>query len=153
MRKLVLFLAVVVALGVACFPQNCTFTFVDYCGVGDQGCTGHLVDPNTWESGPFVGTWLDYGPNTDLHMHLRDGVTGAALLGDIQAPECYVSPTATPNTPGGQFAQGAGNLCQFTATTDSSTGGWQLDVTNNTCAQYYVYVKVTSVPAADASTD
>ena len=140
------------ATGSACFPQGqCEGSYVDYCSPGDTTCQGALVDANHWVSGPLMGDWLDFGHERHYLMHLRDGQTGATLAGEIVDFECYVSPVKRPNVPGQQFAPAAGNLCELHV----SGGDLTLDVLNDTCADYFVYVTVTSVGtgAADAGTD
>jgi len=154
-RRLVLVVAALALIVAACFPQNCTPTNLEYCAVGDdEGCTGHLLNANTWESGPFLGPWISYGPNTTILFHLRDAKTGAPLLGEIQPPSCYLSPVENPNATGNEGAMGATNLCQFNVAQDPTIGGWEVRMDNNTCAQYYLYMQVTTLPGtADASTD
>jgi len=158
---------VVVAIGVlACMPQDqCNPTYTEYCAVNGNSivnCTGQLVDANTWQSGPILGTWLDFAHATDMHMHLRDGLTGAELLGEIVNIQGYVSPQQRPNDPvgGNQFAPCAGNLCELHVYPDGpdggATGGWVIDVINDSCADYFAYVVVTTAPvgsSADASTE
>ncbi len=156
---------------VACFPQGqCPTTStpeLEYCalvnGVVDPTCRGHLLDPNHWESGPIMGDWVTYGHSANWLMHFRDGTTGAELLGNEPIITAYVSPYQEPNdaaTPGGQFAQAAGDLAEFVLRAelgpDGGTTGWNATVLNFTCADYYIYVSVTTTPlasTADASTD
>ena len=132
MRKL-LIITLLPLLGAAlfgsgCTPENqCQYQWTEYCAFGVPACTpessindvpdggppccaGHLVNATTWESGPLFGTWLDYSHNKNIHMHLRDAVTGAQLTGYEPVVTSYSSPVAMPNSPGGQFAEGAGDL-------------------------------------------
>jgi hypothetical protein len=167
MLKHLLGIATVVGIAIAaCYPQgeSCDYQYAEYCAA-DAGadaplCLGHLIDPNTWQSGPLLGSFLNFGPNMNWHMHLRDGVTNAELLGQPYIVYSFVSPEAVPNTPGNQFAGTAGNLGEYNLQPDGpdggATGGWTIDVNNDTCAQYYVYLVVLSTggPAlADAGTD
>jgi hypothetical protein len=151
---------VVIVTAVACYPQgeSCDYQYAEYCAA-DAGpdatpCMGQLIDPYTWQSGPLIGTFLDFGPQMDWHMHLRDGVTGAELLGNILTVTSYVSPEAVPNAPGNQFAQTAGNLAEYNLQADGPdggpTGGWAIDINNDSCATYFVRVLVTSTGPGDA---
>jgi hypothetical protein len=165
-------LAVATISVVSCFPQNqCDYQYAEYCAVDagpDAPCMGQLLSPTQWQSGPFEGNWLDFSQNKNWYMHLRDGVTGQELLGDIINVEGYVSPEQNPNDPnasGNQFAPCAGNLCEIYGVPDGPdggpTGGWALNVHNDSCAVYYVRVIVTTTgpgdagvsAASDASTD
>jgi hypothetical protein len=152
MRRAVALALAAAAPIAACFPQNqCAFTWKEYCAQGDPSCQGHLIDANTWESGPIDGDWLDYAHNTNWFMHFRDGVTGQQLEGDLVAVQAWISPVARPNDPGNQFSQAAGNLAEFHVYTDGS--GWAADVHNDSCADYFLYVRATSTPSPDASTE
>jgi hypothetical protein len=154
MQRLFLFLLATSGFALGCEPQGqCSTPGVTLCAVGDTTCTGHLIDANHWESGPFLGTWLTFAPAQTLTLHLRDATTGAPLLGEIVNIVGYVSPNQIPNQGGNQFAPCAGNLCEFNVQPDTTTGGWTVDVINDTCAPYYFYLVVTTAGATDAAVE
>jgi hypothetical protein len=154
---------VVIVTAVACYPQgeSCDYQYAEYCAA-DAGpdatpCLGQLIDPYTWQSGPLVGTFLNFGPQMNWHMHLRDGMTGAELLGQPYNVYSFVSPEPVPNGPGNQFAGTAGNLAEYNFQPDGpdggATGGWTIDVLNDSCAQYYVNIVVVATGPGDAGPD
>ncbi len=148
MRKsipFVLAIAGIAVVAMGCFPQNqCAGSFADYCKEGDTApCFGHLVDPHHWESGPFLGAWQPFNNLGMLLMHLRDAQTGAQLEGNFGSIECYISATQTPNQPGNQFVASAGNLCELNVVPEGA--GWQASVLNGTCAEYFVYVTMSTL--------
>ena len=138
----------------ACTPENqCQFQWVEVCQSGDTSCAGNLIDPTHWESGPIAGPWMDFSHNKNIHIHLRDAVSNAQLTGSELEVYGYVSPVATPNAPGQQYAPCAGNLCELHYEHDGTTPGWVLDVHNDSCADYFVYIAVNALeapPAVDA---
>lgn len=151
MRKLVA-LAACAALSTACFPQGqceSSPSFVDYCGVGDPNCQGHIVDATHWESGPMVGNWLTYGPEQTLLMHFRDANTNQVLTGDVANVDVSISAVEQPMSANNQATVCSGNPCEYAINTDSSS----VFVKNDTCASYFVRVYVTIEPSADAGTE
>jgi hypothetical protein len=142
---------------VACFPQNqCQAQPGEYCASAGGTCKGHVIDATHWESGPMTGAWLDFGHAKNWLMHFRDGVTGNQLQGDIIDIQGFISPNPKPNdidAGGTQFAPCAGNLCELKIYPDGT--GWEASVINDTCADYFIYVIVTTAPVAnaDAGTD
>ena len=101
-------------------------------------CGGDMLDENTWESGPLDGTYLDF------HGQRTWVMNPSGWVGDREPAtfDVYLSLNPVPNSDGGAgFADPAGNLAQITAV--PSGGGYQIQVLNNTCAQYYLRVVVT----------
>jgi hypothetical protein len=103
-------------------------------------CTqGELAggDPNTWESGPICGQYLDFhGERTwtfdpSPWMGSRMPITISGSL----------SFDASPCAEGGQFAPPAGNLTEIMPIQVGNK--WKFTVLNDTCAQYYLRVVAT----------
>ena len=95
-----------------------------------------MVDSHTWESAPVDSTYLDFhGGRTWLFdpspwMGKRAPVSFQAFL----------SLDPMPFAPGGSgFAEPAGNLAEFLP----AGNAWQVNVHNDTCAQYYLRVVFT----------
>jgi hypothetical protein len=101
-------------------------------------CGGDRLDANTWESGPLDGTYLDFhGERTWIFN--PSGWMGSRVPATFNA---YLSLNPQPNAEGGDgFAQPAGNLAEITAF--PVDGGYQVQVLNDTCAQYYLRVVIT----------
>jgi hypothetical protein len=103
-------------------------------------CTqGYAVDANTWASTAIVGEpWLDFhGERTWIFDPTP--WFGSRTPGEVSV---NLSFTPLPNSDGGDgAAPAAGNLGEWKLV--QTANGWQVYVTNDTCAQYYVYVVVT----------
>ena len=146
-------LAACAALSIACFPQGMCESnpsFVDYCGAGESGCQGHIIDATHWESGPVSGDWLTYGPEQTILFHFRDATTGAVLSGQVLDYQVFVGSTEQPDN-GGNFIPCSGNLCEITDNNDGSS----VFVKNDTCASYFIRVVLTinPTPTTDAGTE
>ena len=111
-------------------------------------CAGEPIDANHWESGPVTGTYLDFHGERTWVLD-PSGWMGSRKPFDFEA---YLAFDAQPNAEGGDgFAQSAGNLAEFTV---SKVGdGWQVQVLNDTCAQYYLRVVLSYPAMASASGD
>jgi hypothetical protein len=106
---------------------------------------GERVDDFTWESGPVTGTYLNFpGGQTWLF-------DPSAVMGE-RAPvgfEAFVSMDPQPYANGGGgFSQSTGNIAEFL----SAGNAWQVNVLNDTCAQYYLRVVLT-YPQTSTQTD
>jgi len=106
-------------------------------------CGGEPVGPDEWESAPIAGTpYLDFhGERTWIFN--PSGWVGARQPVTVTA---YLSLVQQPNADGGSgFANASGNLAEYTVL--PVAGGWQVQVLNDTCAQYYLRVVVDYAPA------
>ncbi len=132
----------------ACTPQSlCAESTVELCQAG-AGCDARLIDPNTWESTPLSGTWHEYPGNRILRFSLRDGITGAPLVGEPYDVTVLVSTEKIPSQGEFGFAPSAGNLSEIRyRPADAGTEAF-LEVQNTTCAQYYARVVVRSAGGA-----
>ncbi len=108
-------------------------------------CTqGELAggDPDVWESGPVTGK-----PYLDFHGERTWILDPSPWMGSREpiGYNVYLSLNALPAADGGGgFAQSAGNLAEITPV---QVGGvWQVQVLNDTCAQYFLRVVLTYPP-------
>jgi hypothetical protein len=101
-------------------------------------CAGEPIDADHWESGPVDGTYLDFHGERTWVLD-PSGWMGSRKPFDYEA---YLALSPQPNAEGGSgFAQSAGNLAELTL---SQVGdAWQVEVLNDTCAQYYLRVVLT----------
>ena len=138
----------------ACFPQGqCDGSWDAYCTLGSTNCRGQLLDNGTtWVSGPLEATWLTFPKERVWHVDPRDA-NGNKLRGRITSVDYAISATETHDLIG----NAGGNNAQW----KYYPGDQTLDVQNDTCQDYYVYMVVHStldadagiVPAVDAGTD
>jgi hypothetical protein len=114
-------------------------------------CGGDMLDDSTWESGPLDGTYLNFhGERTWIFN--PSGWVGDRVPTLITP---YLSLIAQPNAEGGApgyagFTLGPGNMAEITAF--PSGGGYQIQVLNNTCAQYYLRVVIQYADAGSPTT-
>lgn len=127
------------ALAGGCTARNCDGDVLTY---GRSPGEGSLADPNTWQSTPFDGRWLDF-------PHRRQWILDTSALG-LRTPKAvygYVSAFPEPNkvpSPGertGNFTLAGGDLLLFVLVKPG-----QLSVLNSTCADFYLRVVVEAVP-------
>lgn len=127
------------ALAGGCTARNCDGDVLTY---GRSPGEGSLADPNTWQSTPFDGRWLDF-------PHRRQWILDTSALGS-RTPKAvygYVSAFPEPNkvpSPGertGNFTLAGGDLLLFVLVKPG-----QLSVLNSTCADFYLRVVVEAVP-------
>ena len=119
-------------LWVGCTPGECQSDTQSW-----GSCTqGSMVDSHTWESGPVDSTYLDFhGGRTWLFDPSRWMGTRAPV-----AFQAFLSLDPQPNSAGGTgFAEPAGNLAEFLP----AGSAFQVNVHNDTCAQYYLRVVLT----------
>jgi hypothetical protein len=125
-----------------CYTHNCDGDVVSYGRGADEG---RLLDPNTWESSPVTGRWLDFPKQRLWKFDLHE-------LGDRE-PQLilpYVSAQADPlHEPNSNFTLGSGNLTEITGA-DKGT----VAIHNGTCADYFLRLVVVAAPEPpDASID
>lgn len=135
----------VALLSAACTPQGvCEYHLVNYCADDDATCTGRLFDPYTWESNPIDSGWLPFPGQREWIMTLRDAKTSARIAGQVLQITAYVS----SNNVGSDGTLAGGNLAEVRMVTSNVIG-----VRNDTCADYFVRVVVTSRPLPDGGTE
>ena len=139
--------ACVTALGVACVfaaqatTTGCTTHQCDSDFVNIDQSTGMFVgdiQPGFWESSPFDGDWIDFPGERTYFFSLPQYFTPNS------PPEAWVAtaPDATDPDGGATYVQAGGQLAEFGRFVN---GGFF--VTNATCAEYYLYVKVSGTYA------
>ena len=153
MLRHVIACAVAAGAVVACFPQGACLSdppFVEYCGPNDNTCQGEILDATHWRSGPIDGNWLNFSRERTIRMHFRDAKTGATLSGKYTWSDVAISVSVSQSDPPNQYVPCAGNNCELTINVvDGST----IDVRNDTCADYFVYLVATVYPNADAGSE
>ncbi len=153
MLRHVIACAVAAGAVVACFPQSACPSDppnVEYCGVPDNPdmpCQGKIVDATHWQSGPMNATWLNFSRERTIRMHFRDAQTGATLSGNYVWSDVALSITSSQTDSPNQYVPCAGNNCEISI---NVVDGSLIDVKNDTCADYFVYVFATIYPNAPA---
>jgi hypothetical protein len=153
--------ACVTALGVACAfaapavtTTACTTHQCDSLWVNIDDNTGGFVGDVQplgdgtffWESSPMNGTWIDY-PGMRTYFFTLPG-----NFEPLQPPVAYVATGANPDSPdggdGSSYVLASGQLAEM-----GGYGQYGFNITNSTCAEYYLYVYVVGrfppAPAAD----
>jgi hypothetical protein len=115
-----------------CAGDDCAGTSASW-----GSCTqGERVDDYTWESGPVDGTYLDFHGGNNWLLDPSAAMGKRAPVGFSAFLSLDPNPYA-PNASG--FAPSAGNLTEF----HPAANPWQVNVLNDTCAQYYLRVVLT----------
>jgi hypothetical protein len=103
------------------------------------------IDDNTWQTGPFDGTWLPFngGDTYWINPVMNFDGGGPPFTGPYNGIQILVSPDPQPN-PGSNFAIASGNIAEV-ATVWDPTGKFDVGfrVTNATCAPYYLWLQIT----------
>jgi hypothetical protein len=121
---------------VGCYGHTCDGDIILF---GRNPGEGHLIDADTWVTGPIDGRWLDFPHQRAYFLEMKD--LGNRTPYEVQA---YVSAQADPShDEGGNFTIAAGNL---TEVFQPSPG--KVNVKNDTCADYFLYVVVRAPPRA-----
>jgi hypothetical protein len=119
-----------------CYGHNCDGDFLVY---GRNPNEGHLIDADTWVSGPIDGRWIDFPRQRAYVLEMHD--LGDRVPYEVQA---FVSAQADPShDPGGNFTIAAGNLTEVFSPVPG-----KVNVKNDTCADYFLYVVVRAPPRA-----
>lgn len=146
-------LAVAAAFAAPAFTTACTthqcdsdFVNIDQATDASVGELEMLDDAGLalWESSPVDGTWIDYPGQRTYFFSLPPFFT------PLQPPVALVSTNPAPNEPGdggGNYTLAAGQLAVFGPFVN---GGFL--VSNQSCAEYYLYISVlgTYAPPAPA---
>ena len=137
----------------ACTTHQCDSLWVNI----DQSTGGFVGDVQPlgdgtffWESSPMTGTWIDY-PGMRTYFF-----TLPAYFEPLQPPAAYVGTGANPNSPdggdGSSYVPASGQLAELGGY-NQFNNQYGFNITNATCAEYYLYVYVvghfTPAPAAD----
>jgi hypothetical protein len=132
----------VLLAGTSCAGNDCQGDVQTFAKCGGELAGG---DPDVWESGPVTGTYLDFhGERTWVFNPI--GWMGSR---EPYGYEAYLSLDPNPDPDGGGFSNPAGNLAEYTVTAVS--GGYQVSVLNDTCAQYYLRLVLQYAPAKTGS--
>lgn len=117
----------------ACTTHQCDFSFLDHAD-------GHMVGPDTWESGPFDGEWLAYPGQRKVALTIPEAA-GRTIL----SVEPYVSVGSRPFLRGDDYTVASGDLAKIT---------WdgRINLQNATCADFYLRVVVRYAPQPNALT-
>jgi hypothetical protein len=112
-------------------------------GTVTQSKEGWLV----WQSAPADGPWLDFPGNATVHFTYPAGFSNPFTW------DAFVSTDPYQEAGAGTFTQGGGQPAEFTSLAPGS-----IDVTNSSCAEYYLRVVAYEFPpesdaGADARTD
>lgn len=131
-----------------CTTHQCDTDFVNIdqstgAFVGDV----HQITPTVaiWESSPLDGTWIDFPGQRTYFFSLP------ANFQPIQILSTMIATDATPDdvdAGGGTYAFAAGQLAQFG---NFVNGGFL--ITNDSCAEYFLYVSVLGTVPAPAPDD
>ncbi len=128
-------------------PSGCAGDDCDSDTQAWGSCTqGERVDPNTWESGPVSGQpYLNFHGERTWVLDPRPWMGSRQPIG-FQA---YLAFNPLPDIDGGDgFAQPAGNLVEYTLMPNG-----QVQVLNDTCAQYYLRVVLTYAAVDGGASD
>jgi hypothetical protein len=104
-------------------------------------CGGERIGTDVWESGPITGTYLDF------HGERTWVFNPSGWMGNREPYLVNAYESLDPNVPadgGGSFAEPAGNLGEVIPVKVGD--GWQVQLLNDTCAQYYLRVVLTYAP-------
>ncbi len=124
---------VVTCLASGCYGRNCEGITTFYGRIPGEG---RLLTPDTWESSPVDGTWLDFPQQ-------RAWIFDLQALGDRE-PQIiipYVSAQQSPLAEDGNFTIAGGNLAEISAARRGA-----VIIKNGTCADYYLRLVVTTAP-------
>jgi hypothetical protein len=123
-----------IATASGCYGRVCEPS-VDTWGL--EPGEGRMLDPDTWESNPLDGQWLDFPGQRTWVFEMRD--LGGRL------PEkpvvAYISASEFPAATGSNFAIASGNLAELTF-----AGPGRLVVRSGVCADYFLRVVVEAAP-------
>jgi hypothetical protein len=128
-----------------------------------------LIDDSAWESNPIEGHWLPFPPQRSVVLSVPFAtnrplvdflayVSPARLKGttgnDRELPEDgFTDMPNDPAKPGGQFANAAGNIAEFSYVVPEGDH-WKVTVHNDTCASFWLRVVIHAGPpgSSDAGT-
>ena len=121
-----------VSLG-GCFGHQCDPSYVTLAND-----FGRLIDANTWESSSMDGDWLDYAPQRVTAVPLT-------MLGN-RLPTSVLVYVSGARRPVGSPVQSSFALATGSLATISSLSVMNVQIHNDTCAQYYARFVVTVAP-------
>lgn len=120
-----------------CYGRNCEGGTVTY---GLDAGQGEMVSDTQWESSPTVGEWLPF-PRERTWIFNVDSWGGRTPFFHV----AYLSADPQPNVAGspqsGNDTIGAGNIALYNLVTPN-----HLELTNDTCSDYYVRLAVELPP-------
>jgi hypothetical protein len=128
------------ALAPACYTHNCDGQVDNY---GRLPGEGHLTSPDTWESNPLDGPWLEF-PAQQLYVFDLHELGNRPIIS--MTP--FVSANSNPIAEGQNYTVAAGNLAEITGGTNG-----QILVKNGTCAHYFLRFVVQASPFPPEPTD
>ena len=133
----------------ACTTHKCDDPPLNVIGV-DQKHVIDFIDPNTWESSPIDGTWIDYGHRQNIFLYFG-GVDDAGLPTHPPVEEVlvYISSDKNPVSAHTNFGLVGGNGAELTY----DEGGAGVHILNNTCAEYYARIVVRFAPMTPSPLD
>lgn len=120
----------------ACYPRNCDGGMVTF---GADPGQGRMVSPDLWESTGQSENWLWF-PRQRAYVFVVPAWEGRTPWAVIP----YVSAQERPQ--GSNYVIGAGNITLLSATEAN-----RVNVTNDTCSDYYLRLAVTFAPQPDES--
>jgi hypothetical protein len=125
-------------LSVATVPTGCAGNDCQADTQTFPTCGGERIGRDVWESGPVTGTYLDF------HGERTWVFDPSGWMGDREPYQFDAYLSLDPGIPadgGGSFAQPAGNLAEVIPVRVGNA--WQVQVLNDTCAQYYLRLVLT----------
>ncbi|WP_394827208.1 hypothetical protein [Pendulispora albinea] len=134
--------------GTGCYGDQCNEpAVIDF---GNLPGEGRFIPPDTWESRPLDSPdWLHY-PAKQTYRFWLHGLEGRR----IYAPEAQIAVMRDPNAPNKEgedrrrFAPLGGNLAEYHIEEHGKAGKAPvMTVRNDTCGEYYLYVRVRAEPA------
>jgi hypothetical protein len=131
-----LWVAVVGAIATAsgCYGRVCEPSFGTW---GLEPGEGRMLDPDTWESNPLDGQWLDFPGQRTWVLEMRG--LGGRIPEKTAIP--YISASGFPAATGSNFTVASGNLAELTF-----AGPGRLVVRNGVCSDYFLRVVVEAAP-------
>lgn len=122
-----------------CYGRNCEGGVETY---GADPGQGRMLDEDTWESSPQDGKWLWFPRQRTFVFDIRalSGRTPQIILP-------YLSAVAEPSKTG-NFTPGGGNLTLLSGARPNG-----INVTNDTCSDYYLRLVVSAAPLPPAVPD
>jgi hypothetical protein len=95
-----------------------------------------------WQSGPLDGPWIQYNGGETVTFKYPSNFRANGL------PFCWVSTAAYQEAGAGTFTPATGQLCEETSFAEAS-----VSITNQTCANYYLWATVMGQLVTDGGVD